>query len=131
MPVPVSFEPAVGQCFIVARNSGRHNVPVGSRLVVSRVDTNDSTVRGFVDGSATAADGWFSWSELEPVRFGVDYVKRHLPSHMTMLLAACDGIEGLALNPAIKLGVLETLPDLEDRILEAMREIDAGIDCHD
>jgi hypothetical protein len=117
--------PTVGQCVYIARNYGRHGGKVGSRLVISKVDDGDKTVRGFVDGSATVADHWVPVRDIEPVGFGWDYVRSHLPPEMVTLLSACEGVRCLALNDEIRLAVLASLPDLRERIAEAVREVEA------
>jgi len=124
----MTSEPVVGQCVSIARNSGRHGGRVGSRMVITRVDDNDHTVRGYVDGSPTVADYWVPWRDIEPVGFSWDYVRSHLPPEMVTLLSACEGVRSLALNDDVRLAVLASLPDLRERILEAAREIEAADD---
>jgi len=124
----MTTEPTVGQCVYIARNSGRHGGKVGSRMVITRVDDSDNTVRGYVDGSAAVADYWVPVRDLEPVGFGWDYVRSHLPPEVVTLLSACNGIHNLALNDAIRLAVLASLPDLRERITEAVREVEATDD---
>jgi hypothetical protein len=124
----MTTEPVVGQCVYIARNSGRHGGKVGSRMVITRVDDDDNTVRGYVDGSASVADFWVPWRDLEPVGFGWDYVRSHLPPEVVTLLAACDGVHSLALNDEVRLTVLASLPDLRERITAAAREVDAADD---
>jgi len=124
----MTSDPVVGQCVYIARNSGRHNAPVGTRLVISRVDESDRTVRGYPNGSTVVADFWVPWRDLEPVGFGWDYVRHHLPPEIVTLLSACEGVRSLALNDDIRLTVLASLPDLRERITEAVREIEAADD---
>ena len=118
-------EPVPGECVVVARNIGEHQMRVGERLIVSHVDDNDSTLKGIPRGSATVADTWIPWSDVEPVRFGWDYARQHLPADVVTLLAACDGVEHLTLNSQIKQAILESLPDWRDRVMEAIESIDA------
>jgi hypothetical protein len=118
-------EPVVGQCYIVNRNDGRHNAAVGSRLVVSHVDSRDHTVRGFLDSSKTGFDGWVPRADIEPVGFGWDFVRRHLPPDIVTLLSACDHVEALSLSEGMRQTVLGELPDLMHRITDAVREIEA------
>jgi len=120
----VTSTPLVGQCVLIARNSGRHGINVGSRMVISSVDESDQTVRGYVEGSKRVAD-WIPWDDLEPVRFGWDYIRDHLPPDVVTLLNACERVHCLALNENIQLAVLATLPDLRQRITEAVREVEA------
>jgi hypothetical protein len=122
----MTTEPVVGQCVTIARNSGRHGGQVGSRMVITRVDDNDNTVRGYVDGSASVADYWVPWDDLEPVGFGWDYVRTHLPPEVVTILSACDGVRNLALNDGIRLAVMASLPDIRERITEAVRHVEVG-----
>jgi hypothetical protein len=116
--------PTIGQCVSIDRNSGRHGVKVGCRMVISHVDERDKTVRGYVEGSTRVAD-WLPWRDIEPVGFGWDYVRSQLPPEMVTLLSACEGVRCLALNDEIRLAVLASLPDLRERIAEAVREVEA------
>ena len=122
----MTSEPVVGQCVYIARNSGRHGARVGTRLVISRVDDSDRTVRGYLNGSNAVADFWIPWKDLEPVGFGWDYVRSHLPPEIVTLISACEGVRTLALNDDIRLAVLASLPDLRERITEAARESEAA-----
>lgn len=124
----MTTDPTVGQCVFIARNSGRHGGKVGSRMVISRVDDGDNTVRGYVDGSGCVADYWVPWNDIEPVGFGWDYVRSHLPPDVVTLLSACDGVRSLSLNDDIRLAVLASLPDLRERITAAAREVEASDD---
>ena len=122
----MTTDPTVGQCVVVTRNSGRHGLKVGTRLVISKVDDSDNTVRGYADGSTSGADNWIPWSDIQPVGFGWDYVRRLLPPEIVTLLSACEGVRSLALNDEIRLAVLATLPDLRERITEAVREVESA-----
>lgn len=120
----MTTEPIAGQCVVVTRNSGRHSLKVGTRLVISRVDDSDNTVRGYADRSTTVTE-WIPWNDIQPVGFGWDYVRSHLPPEIVTLLSACEGVRSLALNDDIRLAVLASLPDLRERITEAARESEA------
>lgn len=122
----MTTEPTVGQCVVVTRNSGRHGLKVGTRLVISKVDDSDSTVRGYADGGTSVADNWIPWGDIQPVGFGWDYICGQLPPEVITLLSACDGVRSLALNDEIRLAVLATLPDLRERITEAVREVESA-----
>jgi hypothetical protein len=117
-------EPVVGECVVVRRNSGRHSLRVGDRLVVSYVDDDDSTLRGIPSGGRTARDEWIPWGDVEPVVFGLEYVRDHLPAEVRALFSACEGVEHLALNRRIKEMLVESLPDWRSRILAAVESLD-------
>lgn len=117
-------EPLIGEVVVITRPSDSHDVAVGEKLVVCRVDDSDETIQGWPRASK-AATGWIPWSDVEPVEFGWDYVKRHLPPHIAAILAACDGIEFLSLNAAIKSQILASAPDWQERVEEVVGASDA------
>jgi hypothetical protein len=113
-------EPQVGDCVVVTRNNGSHPARIGDRYIVHHVDDDDSTLRGMLQGSSTLADYWLPWGDVEPVVFGWQYARRHLPPELIRLLSACDGIETIALNRRIKELIIDSLPDWKDRVLVAL-----------
>ena len=81
-------EPIPGECVVVTRNTGDHGARVGERYIVSRVDDGDDTIKAIPRGSSTVADYWIPWSDIEPVGFGWEYARGHLPDDVAALLAA-------------------------------------------
>jgi hypothetical protein len=118
-------EPIPGECVVVTRNTGDHGARVGERYIVSRVDDGDDTINASPRGSSTVADYWIPWSDIEPVGFGWEYARGHLPDDVAALLAACDGVEHLSLNSQIKNAIIESLPDWRERVMEVLESIDA------
>jgi hypothetical protein len=112
--------PVVGECVVVQEASDCQSVLPGERLVVSKVDESDDTLRGRRDGIGTPIAEWISWDDVEPVAFGWDYAARHLPSDVTALLSACDGTHCLSLNLRIKEAIVESLPDWRSRVLQVI-----------
>ena len=112
-------EPIVGECLVITRNSGSHGMKVGERIVVCNVDDDDNTLQGHSRGSKVAV-GWIPWADCEPVTFGWDYARLHLPPELVRILSACDGIETISLNPAIRDLILESLPDWRQRVDDAI-----------
>jgi hypothetical protein len=117
-------EPIPGECVVVTRNTGDHGARVGERYIVSRVDDGDDTIKAIPRGSSTVADYWIPWSDVEPVGFGWEYARGHLPDDVAALLAACDGVEHLSLNSQIKNAIIESLPDWRERVMEVLESID-------
>ena len=117
-------EPVPGEVVVVARNTGEHGARVGDRFLVCHVDDNDDTLKGIPAGSATVADFWIPWSDVEAVPFGWEYARAHLPAEVVSLLAACDGIETIALNRQIKNAIFESLPDWRERVMDALESMD-------
>jgi hypothetical protein len=118
-------EPIPGECVVVTCNTGDHGAQVGERYIVSRVDDGDDTIKAIPRGSSTVADYWIPWSDIEPVGFGWEYARGHLPDDVAALLAACDGVEHLSLNSQIKTAIIESLPDWRERVMEVLESIDS------
>jgi hypothetical protein len=112
-------EPIVGETLVVARADSSMPVRVGDRLVVTHVDDDDNTLRGVWSG-ATPPDMWISWSEVEPVEFGWEFARRHLPAEVAELLGACTRIGFLNLNPHVKRAIVDSLPDWRERVMTAI-----------
>lgn len=116
-------EPVVGECVVVTQNTGDHGSRVGDRLIVCHVDENDDTIRGIPAGLSTVTDYWIPWSAIEPVTFGWEYAREHLPADVVALLSACDGIETLSLNRYVKDAIFASLPDWRERVLEVLQSM--------
>ena len=121
---PMNREPIPGECIVVTRNTDDHGGQVGDRYIVSRVDDDDDTIKGIPRGSSTVANYWIPWCDIEPVEFGWNYARAHLPDDVATLLAACDGVEYLSLNRQIKNAIIESLPDWRERVMEVLESID-------
>ena len=119
-------EPVPGECVVITATSGDHQGRIGDRLIVVHVDDDDCTIRGIPQGSKSLADFWVSWANVEPVHLGWAYARRHLPADVVELLSACDGIKYLALNRQVKEAIVDTLPDWKERVMTAVRALDAG-----
>ena len=85
---------------------------------------DDDTIKGIPRGSSTVANYWIPWCDIEPVEFGWNYARAHLPDDVATLLAACDGVEYLSLNSQIKNAIIESLPDWRERVMEVLESIE-------
>jgi hypothetical protein len=117
-------EPISGECVFIARHQGGYNGSVGDRFVVVDVDDSDSTVRGIPSGSRQVSGQWIPWADIEPVEFGWQYARQHLPQEIVLLLSACDGVEHLSLNRDLKYAIVDSLPDWKERVLAAARKVE-------
>lgn len=117
--------PIKGECVVVARNTVGHSFTVGDRLIVNQVDSSDDTLRGTPQGSTTMAPSWLPWKDAEPVSFGWGYARKHLPGETAALLSACDGVEHLSLNQAVKAAIVDGLTDWRQRVLAALADIES------
>ena len=86
---------------------------------------SDNTIRGIPRGFQHIADFWIPWSDIEPVAFGWDYARAHLPAEVVALLSACDGTDHLALNRQIKNEIFDSLPDWRERVMEVLATSDS------
>lgn len=125
-------EPRVGEVLVVTRTNSAMPSPVqaGERLVVTHVDDNDDTLRGIWSGT-TSADTWIAWSDVEPVEFGWEFVRRHLPAEVAALLGACTRIQYLSLNSHIKRTIVDSLPDWRERVMTAIATTGGNADDDD
>ena len=90
---------------------------------VGQVDTNDSTYR--LRGSDGALKNWVSFSSLQVSSVvGWDFLKNALPEDALDLLAGFKGLDALELDDQVVSHILMNLPDLQDRILSAVQELD-------
>lgn len=117
-------EPLIGEIVVVTHHSDRHEIAIGEKLTVCGIDDSDDTLQGWTKTSKKASD-WIPWADVEPVEFGWDYVKRHLPPKIAAILEACDGIEFISLNAAIKNQIQACAPDWQDRVEMAVGQSDA------
>ena len=124
-------EPKIGELVEVTRNSGSHPCRIGERVIVSQVDDSDDTLKGVLRGTKAVADFWIPYADVEPVRFGWAFARRHLPSDLATLLEACDGIEFLKLSRDVKECLVDQLPDWKDRVLAAIERADLASDEFD
>lgn len=117
-------EPLIGEIVVVTHHSDSHDLHIGEKLAVSQIDESDETIQGWTRTSTTAST-WIPWSDVEPVEFGWEYVKRHLPPHIAAILAACEGIEFISLNAAIKNQIQASAPDWHERVEAIVGQSDA------
>jgi hypothetical protein len=112
-------EPEIGEVLVVTKTDGSMPVQLGDRILVTHVDDDDDTVRGTWSG-LTPSDFWIEWGNLEPVEFGWEFARRHLPAEVASLLGACRRIEFLSLNPRVKRAIVDGLPDWRERVMAAI-----------
>ena len=117
-------DPVPGECVRITSNTGDHNARVGDLFTVCHVDDSDNTFRGIPRGFQAVADFWIPWSDIEPIAFGWEYARGHLPSEVLALLSACDGVDHLSLNRSIKNEIFHSLPDWRERVMEILEELD-------
>jgi hypothetical protein len=115
----MNTEPKIGQAVRVIGNSNNHDYTMGSVVLVERVDTDDSTLIA-VSPQDRVAHGYLRWADVEAIGLGWEYCRSVLPPEVAQLLAACRGVEGLALRREVKEAIVMSLPDLRDRLAAVM-----------
>ena len=91
---------------------------------IGQVDCSDSTYR--VRGPDGALKSWISFTSLQPATgIGWDFLKEALPGEALDLLAAFKGLDALELDDQVIHHILSNLPDLQDRILEAVHSLES------
>jgi hypothetical protein len=116
-------EPNQGEVLVIIKNSSGHDVPVGEKLVVCRVDDSDETFQG-IPRTSSASSPWIPWGDAEPIAFGWEFARKHLPPDLERLLGSCRGIEFISLNSAVKDLILASLPDWQERVSLAIRPLE-------
>ena len=106
--------------------SGSDGYEVGKFYAIARVDTNDSTYR--LRDAGGAVRGWISFSCVRAEStVGWEFLKKSLPAEALELLAAFKGLEALELDEQVVNHILGNLPDLQERILEAMQQLGESV----
>lgn len=91
---------------------------------IGQVDCSDSTYR--VRGPDGALKGWISFTSMQPATaIGWEFLKDALPGEALDLLAAFKGLDSLELDDQVVHHILSNLPDLQERILSAVHNLEA------
>lgn len=116
-------EPIVGEVVVITMDTSGHDVPVGEKLVVRRVDDSDETFQG-LPRTSSASSPWIPWRDAEAIAFGWEFARKHLPPDLERLLGSCRGIEFISLNSAVKDLILASLPDWQERVALAIQPLE-------
>lgn len=114
----------VGLKVRVRKNHNDNDYDHSTVYAIGQVDCSDSTYR--LRGADGALKNWVPFSAVEPATsIGWDFLKGALPAEALDLLAAFKGLEGLVLDEQVIHHILSKLPDLQDRILGAVHDLEA------
>ena len=118
----MSYRPQVGDP--IRFNRPHRGYDTTAIYTVSEVDASDSTLKA--THPTTRQQGpWVSWSDVDPTAvIGWDYLQRHLPSDALKLLEAFEGVQRLRLRDDVKDAILVQLPDLAQRILLTVKDME-------
>lgn len=110
-----------GQLVRVLRAGPTHNYTVGERYTIAAIDKSDSTLRLSGGPDKGPPRGWLPFADAAPVGVGWEYCKGALPEEIVTLLSACRGVQSLALKSDVRDELIRSLPDLRERLVEAVR----------
>lgn len=100
-------------------NFGRHNYQPNETYTVARIDPNDQTL--IAKDSSGEEGNWIRWADCSRHEdIGWDWLKTKLPAEALDLLSAFSGLEGLTLREEIRSHLILKIPDLKNRIFEAL-----------
>ncbi len=116
-------EPNQGEVLVITKDTSGHDVPIGEKLVVCRVDDSDETFQGRPRTSSSSSP-WIPWGDADPIAFGWEFARKHLPPDLERLLGSCRGIEFISLNSAVKDLILASLPDWQARVSLAIQPLE-------
>lgn len=111
----------IGTRIQVIANTNNHHYRIKGIYRVSRVD-NDGTFKA-VDENGNVGD-YLRWSECRPVGLGWEWIREHLDARSLDLLSAFDGLEGLTLRSDVESGVITSIPNLANAILDIIPVVD-------
>lgn len=98
---------------------GRHNYQPNETYIVSRIDSNDQTL--IAKDSSGEEGNWIRWADCSRQEdIGWDWLKTKLPAEALDLLSAFSGLEALTLREDIRSHLIMKMPDLKNRVLEAL-----------
>lgn len=95
-----------------------HDYRRGEIYQVVNIDENDSTLQA--RDRAGQMMRWIRWVDCEKVdEIGWEWLKGQLSADALELLAAFDGLDTLTLRPEIRAALIQQVPGLKDKVLDA------------
>ena len=95
-----------------------HDYRRGESYEVVQIDSNDSTLRARDEHGRTGK--WIRWHDCEMFNeIGWEWLKGELSAEALELLSAFDGLQTLRLRPEIRIALVERLPALKEKVLDA------------
>lgn len=95
-----------------------HDYRRGESYEVVEIDTGDSTLKARDEHGQVGA--WILWCDCEMFNdIGWDWLKGHLSAEALELLSAFDGLQTLKLRPEVRMALVERLPALKEKVLDA------------
>ena len=95
-----------------------HDYRRGESYEVVEIDPNDSTLKARAEHGQTGA--WIRWRDCEKFNdIGWEWLKGQLSAEALELLTAFDGLQNLKLRPEVRIALVEQVPVLKDKVLDA------------
>jgi hypothetical protein len=95
-----------------------HDYRRGESYVVVEIDGGDSTLKARDEHGQTGR--WIRWRDCEKFNdIGWEWLKGQLSVEALELLSAFDGLQTLRLRPEIRIALVERLPALKEKVIDA------------
>lgn len=102
-----------------------HDYRRGESYEVVNIDTNDSTLRAR-DNQGTLGS-WIRWRDCEPYNdIGWEWLKGQLSPDALEILSAFEGLHTLKLRPDLRVALMNRVPMLKERVLEASISLESS-----
>jgi len=103
----------------------RHDYQRGETYEVVEIDCGDSTLRARDAGGGVRS--WIRWQDCEAAgEIGWDWLKGQLPAEALELLSAFDGLQSLKLRQDVRIALINQVPALKERLLDACEALETG-----
>jgi hypothetical protein len=107
----------------------RHDYRRDETYEVVEIDHNDSTLRARDETGAVGR--WIRWQDCDVSdEIGWDWLKGQLPAETLELMSAFDGLGTLKLRADLRVAIIQHLPALKVRVIEACAELEANAASH-
>ena len=101
-----------------------HDYRRGESYEVMNIDPNDSTLNARDEHGQTGR--WIRWCDCEKFdEIGWEWLKGQLSAEALELLAAFDGLQNLKLRPEVRIALVNQLPGLKDKVLDACESLES------
>ena len=95
-----------------------HDYRRGESYTVVEIDPNDSTLKARDEHGQNGR--WIRWCDCEKFNeIGWEWLKGQLSAEALELLTAFDGLQNLKLRPQVRMALVNHLPGLKDKVLDA------------
>jgi hypothetical protein len=95
-----------------------HDYRRGESYEVIEIDPNDSTLKARAEHGQTGS--WIRWRDCEKFNdIGWEWLKGQLSAEALELLTAFDGLQNLTLRSEVRIALVEQVPALKDKVLDA------------